>query len=257
MPLGDFTDQANSYAQSRPGYPGPFLRELFALADCHPGDPVVDLGAGTGILTQYLVDAGFQVTAVEPNAAMRHWGQDIPARWVDGTFDSTHLEPSPKMGPGRPIVSLGRTPIRSIGNQPDFAATWPFHDPVERKRSHPLPSFGLDLRAVERPGTRVFRRVPPPGLGRGFGLNGHFGSVRQSSFSHRFRCHPIDIFLSGKAIIGLPPLRVTDQEPLFGGIGIRVGPGPFHRSRHFVSVHRLDGSKTQLRPPGKPTFDFP
>lgn len=36
-----------------------------------PGDAVVELGAGTGVFTRCLLDAGLQVTAVEPNEAMR------------------------------------------------------------------------------------------------------------------------------------------------------------------------------------------
>jgi SAM-dependent methyltransferase len=36
-----------------------------------PGAPVADIGAGTGIFTRLLLEGGFEVTAVEPNAAMR------------------------------------------------------------------------------------------------------------------------------------------------------------------------------------------
>jgi ubiquinone/menaquinone biosynthesis C-methylase UbiE len=55
------------------------------------GDPVVDLGAGTGILTRQLVERGFRVAAVEPNAEMRNWADLQGAEWIDGSFEETRL----------------------------------------------------------------------------------------------------------------------------------------------------------------------
>jgi SAM-dependent methyltransferase len=62
-----FGPAAASYDRVRPGYPVAALR--WALGG-HPLR-VVDLGAGTGILSRALADLGHEVLAVEPDGAMR------------------------------------------------------------------------------------------------------------------------------------------------------------------------------------------
>jgi len=59
---------ADRYARARPGYPASAVEWLLEAA---PGPEVVDLAAGTGKLTQVLVEAGTAVVAVEPDAGMR------------------------------------------------------------------------------------------------------------------------------------------------------------------------------------------
>jgi len=66
-PYTAFSDVAEAYERGRPGYPDEAVRWL---AGGEPRD-VVDLGAGTGKLTQGLVARGHRVTAVEPLAEMR------------------------------------------------------------------------------------------------------------------------------------------------------------------------------------------
>jgi SAM-dependent methyltransferase len=58
---------ATTYEQSRPSYPSDAVRWL--LGD--RGLTVVELGAGTGLLTRALIAAGHTVTAVEPDDSMR------------------------------------------------------------------------------------------------------------------------------------------------------------------------------------------
>ncbi len=58
---------------------------------------VADIGSGTGIFTQLLLDAGCVVLAVEPNAAMRdaaeeHLGPEPRFRSINGTAEHTGLE---------------------------------------------------------------------------------------------------------------------------------------------------------------------
>lgn len=62
-----FGSGAVVYDRTRPGYPPDAVQ--WALGD-RPA-PVVDLGAGTGILTRRLVAAGYRTVAVEPDDAMR------------------------------------------------------------------------------------------------------------------------------------------------------------------------------------------
>lgn len=69
-PTSRFSDRVADYVAARPGYPAalvPLLVEAAAL----PAEPVVaDLGSGTGLLSVVLLDAGWTVHAVEPDAAM-------------------------------------------------------------------------------------------------------------------------------------------------------------------------------------------
>lgn len=65
-----FDRAAGAYAASRPSYPRAVVERL-ASEGLTPESRVVDLAAGTGILTLQLVAAGFDVVAVEPVASMR------------------------------------------------------------------------------------------------------------------------------------------------------------------------------------------
>ena len=90
--LGDFSPQAEAYARARPGYPPPMVELLLDLAGVGPGDAVADLGAGTGIFTALLARRGLEVSAVEPNAAMRARAEVLEGvDWLDGTFEETGL----------------------------------------------------------------------------------------------------------------------------------------------------------------------
>ena len=62
-----FGQEADLYDRVRPRYPIEALRWMLGE---HPLR-VVDLGAGTGILTRQLVDLGHEVVPVEPDAGMR------------------------------------------------------------------------------------------------------------------------------------------------------------------------------------------
>lgn len=79
-------------AISRPRYPTEAIDFIRTLIPAHAN--IVDLGAGTGIMTKFLVeDCHFQVTAVEPVAGMRaQLQQSVPgATLVDGTSWHTTL----------------------------------------------------------------------------------------------------------------------------------------------------------------------
>ena len=63
---------ASAYARYRPEYRADAVRWCLAPAGRDVGSlRVLDLGAGTGKLTRLLVDLGADVTAVEPDDAMR------------------------------------------------------------------------------------------------------------------------------------------------------------------------------------------
>ncbi|HEX7731718.1 MAG TPA: class I SAM-dependent methyltransferase [Rhodanobacter sp.] len=91
-----FSDRVADYVRYRPDYPPALLDWLRREHGVTPDWRVADVGAGTGISSKLFLDAGHDVTAVEPNAAMREaavaWlGDDPHFRAIDGTSDATTL----------------------------------------------------------------------------------------------------------------------------------------------------------------------
>ena len=84
---GSFGATADVYDRSRPSYPVEAVR--WALPE--GAQRVLDLGAGTGKLTEVLLDLGLDVVAVEPSAPMR---ERIPPRAevLEGTAEALPLE---------------------------------------------------------------------------------------------------------------------------------------------------------------------
>jgi SAM-dependent methyltransferase len=86
-PRGRFSGAAEGYARSRPGYPPPLVDWVLEEAGVGRGDPVLDLGCGTGILTRPLAERGLRVIGVDPNEDMlalaREAGGEIDYRQGD------------------------------------------------------------------------------------------------------------------------------------------------------------------------------
>ncbi len=95
-PSGDFTTLAKEYATNRPDYSPTVLSALtrFIGAD-RAGFRVADVGAGTGIWSRMLAETGLDVTAVEPNDAMREQGvltsEGTGVAWRAGSGEETGL----------------------------------------------------------------------------------------------------------------------------------------------------------------------
>ncbi|MDE2371247.1 MAG: methyltransferase domain-containing protein [Burkholderiales bacterium] len=66
-----FGTKVANYAVSRPDYPPALFEWLRTQCAIGAASTIVDVGAGTGLLTQGLLDLGAAVVAVEPAAAMR------------------------------------------------------------------------------------------------------------------------------------------------------------------------------------------
>jgi len=81
-----FARSAEAYDRGRPGYPDPAVDWLAGWLE----SPVVDLAAGTGMLTRPLVARGFEVVAVEPIVEMRALIGGT-ARVLDGTAEAIPL----------------------------------------------------------------------------------------------------------------------------------------------------------------------
>jgi SAM-dependent methyltransferase len=82
-----FQRAADAYRRGRPEYPADAVRLIVREARLGPGRRVVDLAAGTGVLTRPLVATGSWVGAVEPVEAMR----SILARTAPGAHPCAAL----------------------------------------------------------------------------------------------------------------------------------------------------------------------
>jgi SAM-dependent methyltransferase len=95
-PLTRFSDRVDDYVKYRPSYPPELIAHLRSHAGLGPQTVAADLGAGTGIFSKLLLDAGARVIAVEPNAAMRAAAERLLGSYprfsaVDGTGERTGL----------------------------------------------------------------------------------------------------------------------------------------------------------------------
>ncbi len=95
-PTERFSDRVDNYVRYRPDYPPALLDWLQRELAVDTGWRVADIGAGTGISSRLLLEGGYQVITVEPNAPMRAAAErDLAAyagfRAVDGRADATGL----------------------------------------------------------------------------------------------------------------------------------------------------------------------
>jgi SAM-dependent methyltransferase len=92
-----FAAQALDYHRYRPRYPEGVFNDIFRLANLSPGDKAIEIGAGTGIATQPLIECGLDVTAIEPAAALAAVAESNltkRARFVVGRFEDYSTDTS-------------------------------------------------------------------------------------------------------------------------------------------------------------------
>lgn len=94
----DYTQLAEGY-KKRADYSELALKKMYIKMNLSKGDSICDVGAGIGHLTLPLLNAGFKVTAVEPNDAMRKIGEvrtkNYPdLRWVEAVAEDTKQKES-------------------------------------------------------------------------------------------------------------------------------------------------------------------
>lgn len=97
------------YERYRLAYPGRLIGRVIALAGLVPGDRVLDLGSGPGLLAVPFAQAGMAVTAADPEPAMLEAAAAAAetagvalSLWQGGSYELT-----PAMGPYR-LVTIGR-----------------------------------------------------------------------------------------------------------------------------------------------------
>jgi len=91
-----FSSRAEAYAKYRPSYPREIVDLLYAECGLTREAVLADVGSGTGILSELLLQNGFQVYAVEPNQNMREAAERLLASYprfksVPGTAEDTTL----------------------------------------------------------------------------------------------------------------------------------------------------------------------
>jgi SAM-dependent methyltransferase len=91
-----FSTRVEDYIKYRPGYPAAVLELLRARCGLEATSTVADIGSGTGILTELLLETGARVFAVEPNKEMREAAERLLSdyggfRSVNGTAEATTL----------------------------------------------------------------------------------------------------------------------------------------------------------------------
>ena len=98
-PTKRFSDRVDNYVKYRPGYPDEVIN--FLQNECGlSGDSVIaDIGSGTGIFTKLLLEQGYKVYAVEPNADMQRAAKQLLANDknfipVDASAETTTLPTS-------------------------------------------------------------------------------------------------------------------------------------------------------------------
>ncbi len=93
-----FSDRVENYLRYRPRYPREIIPLLERETGLTPDAAIADIGSGTGISSEMFLQAGYHVTGVEPNRAMREAAERLLAgypafRSVNGSAQATTLAP--------------------------------------------------------------------------------------------------------------------------------------------------------------------
>jgi SAM-dependent methyltransferase len=95
-PTERFSDRVDEYIKYRPHYSPDVLEALRSACGLTPEHVVVDVGCGTGLLAEILLQNGNRLIGVEPNLEMRLAGQQYLSRFpnfrmVAGSAEETTL----------------------------------------------------------------------------------------------------------------------------------------------------------------------
>jgi ubiquinone/menaquinone biosynthesis C-methylase UbiE len=91
-----FSNRAKDYVKYRPHYSLEVVRALQRACNLKPEHVIADVGCGTGLLAEVLLENGNRIVGVEPNSEMREAGSEYLARFtnfsmIDGSAESTTL----------------------------------------------------------------------------------------------------------------------------------------------------------------------
>jgi hypothetical protein len=112
-PAERFTGRVESYRRFRPGYPAEIVDLLRRGCELTADSLIADIAAGTGLLAEVFLAAGFSVTAVEPNEEMR-----AACAVLQGKFPKLRMTPGTAESTGLPshLSTSSRLPRRCTGS---------------------------------------------------------------------------------------------------------------------------------------------
>lgn len=87
-PTTRFSNRVENYVKYRPGYPKeiiPFFENELGLK---PGARIADIGSGTGLFAEPLLQNGYPVICIEPNEEMRKAGEERLKKYMQ--FSNNH-----------------------------------------------------------------------------------------------------------------------------------------------------------------------
>lgn len=92
-----FSSRVDNYIKYRPSYPQALIDLLAAECGLSSDSTIADIGSGTGILAELLLQRGYRVIGVEPNDEMRSAGDRLLQGYprftsVAGTAETTSLD---------------------------------------------------------------------------------------------------------------------------------------------------------------------
>ncbi|HZK81091.1 MAG TPA: class I SAM-dependent methyltransferase [Humisphaera sp.] len=95
-PTQRFSDRVTYYVRARPGYPAQLIEFFVADLGVAPVHRIVDVGSGTGLLSELFLRNGNQVIGLEPNTEMREAGEEFLRKYpnfqsVNATAEATTL----------------------------------------------------------------------------------------------------------------------------------------------------------------------
>src|SRR5580700_2945074 len=80
-PTERFSSRVEEYRLYRPGYPAAIVDLLEKECGLTSAARVVDVAAGTGLLSEIFLERGYVVEAIEPNEKMRAACKTLRERW--------------------------------------------------------------------------------------------------------------------------------------------------------------------------------
>lgn len=88
---------------------GNVLKKIVSMAGIEPGDAVLEIGPGPGALTEQLLKAGAEVTAVEKDRVLAKGLERLSCRVIEGDILETDVD---RLGLGKSVKVIANLPYR-------------------------------------------------------------------------------------------------------------------------------------------------